>query len=256
MHHKKATGHLLQFDISLFLVTITSFSKSLPLPLNTYSSNRMKVSSTVLLLGATVARRKAMAAPTFYTDRAAFNTAAGSGRSFESFEVEDAFSTRTTKTEPVDFGDFTFAKTLSLFGNWVDRTDSPSTPDAITDGQYALLYCNEDGSIGTFSFSNPIIAFAIDITFDSSAGLTIGGDVSQSISMTAWTPKFWGVIDTDGITELTFAVNGFYCIYIDSLSYVLPSEQPSEAPSVSGVPSTEVSNFQHILLCQYYIPKF
>ena len=217
----------------------------------------MKVSSTVLFLGATAACRKAMAAPTFYTDRAAFNTAAGSGRSFESFE--GAF-TQTQPTEPVDFGDFTFAKTLSPMGdtsNWVDRTDTPSTPAAITDGQYALLYCNEDGSIGTFSFSYPIIAFAIDITFDSSAGLTIGGDVSQSISMTADTPKFWGVIDTDGITELTFdGAAGFYCIYIDSLSYVLPSEQPSEAPSVSGVPSTEVSNFQHILLCQYYIPKF
>ena len=107
---------------------------------------------------------------------------------------------------------------------------------------------NEDGSIGTFLFSNPIIAFAIDITFSSSVGLTIGGDVSQTISMTAITPKFWGVIDPDGITDVTFdAAGGFYCIYFDSLSYVLPSEQPSsipsEAPSVSGVPSTEVSNY-------------
>ena len=188
----------------------------------------MKVSSTVLFLGATAACRKAMAAPTFYTDRAAFNTAAGSGRSFESFEVEDAFSTRTTKTEPVDFGDFTFAKTLSLFGdtfNWVDRTDS--RPAAVTDGQYMFYYCDESettsSSIGTFSFLDPITAFAIDISFAQSNEyeLTIGGDVSQTISiMTANTPKFWGVIDTDGITDVTFdAEAGYGCVAFDSLSY-------------------------------------
>ena len=236
MHHKKATGHLLQFDISLFLVTIISFLKSLPH--NTYSSNRMKVSSTVLFLGATAARRKAMAAPTYYDNRAAFNTAAGSGRSFESFE--DAF----TPAASVNFGDFTFAETLSDGINEVGRFKDFDQPnyEIATDGEYSLKYCDETNSIGTFSFSNPIIAFGIDITTDADTSVTIGGDVSQTISMTAITPKFWGVIDPDGITDVTFdAAGGFYCIYFDSLSYVLPSEQPSsipsEAPSYPGYPA-------------------
>ena len=198
----------------------------------------MKVSSTVLLLGATV--RKAMAAPTYYTDRAAFNTAAGSGRSFESFEA--AF----TPAASHNFGDFTFTETSGRFNNV--QQNNPDNYDVATDGTYTLVFKDDiDDSIGTFSFSDPINAFAVDIIFSSSTGLTIGGDVSQSISMTALTPKFWGVIDPDGITDLTFAANGVSSIFFDSLSYVLRSEQPSsipsEAPSVSGVPSTEVSNY-------------
>ena len=92
----------------------------------------MKVLSTVLLLGATAARHnhKAMAAPTFYDDQTAFNTAAGSGLSFESFE--DAFS--PLQAPSVNFGDFTVTETGSK-DNSIARTDplrSPSDAAAAT----------------------------------------------------------------------------------------------------------------------------
>jgi len=208
----------------------------------------MKVSSTVLLLGATAARYKAMAAPTFYTDRAAFNAASGSGLSFESFE--DDFNAAS-----VNFGDFTVTETGSNYGpsnDAVQRANPQGSNDVggNTDGTYTLRIIEDGTSIGTFSFPDPITKFGIDITFQNTAGLTIGGDVSQSISMTANTPKFWGVIDPDGIDELTFAAEYQYglSMYFDSLSYggvvtEQPSSIPSEAPSVSGVPSTEVSNY-------------
>ena len=205
-------------------------------------------------------KHKAMAAPTFYTDRAAFNAAAGSGLSFESFE--DAF----TPAESVDFGDFTFTE----HKNNIYRTENDSSKfDVATDGQYALSYLDFGSDIGIFSFSDPIIAFGIDITTDTETSVKIhpytsvkGGDVSQSIAWPARTPKFWGVIDSDGITDVTFdADGGFYNIYFDSLSYVLPSEQPSsipsEAPSVSEVPSTEVSLSNIYCICGHkHIPKF
>ena len=169
-----------------------------------------------VLLGLVVslASSSANAAPVYFTDRASFDAAAGGGLNFESFEADFAVA------DTIVFAGFTVSETGGI-GALAQLRDFPGTLDAaITDGTGALSYDDNNGSVGTFfSFVSPITAFSLDITTMPGSTVTIGGSVSDSLVLTADTPSFWGVIDMDGITSISFDASGGPLVGFDAVSF-------------------------------------
>jgi len=169
-----------------------------------------------ILLGLVVslASSSAYAAPVYFTDRASFDAAAGTGLNFESFEAD--FATADT----IVFAGFTVSETLGI-NILAQLRNFPGVLDAaITDGTGALSYDDNDDSVGTFfSFVSPITAFGLDITTSPDSTVTIGGSISDSLVLTADTPSFWGVIDMDGITSISFDASGGPLVGFDAVSY-------------------------------------
>lgn len=156
-----------------------------------------------------------MAAPVYYTDRGAFLAAAGGGLNFESFEDDYAVS------ESIVLADFTVGESngTNAVGQ-VRGLPALGLDNAITDGTGAIAYDDNGTSVGTFfDFSGPFSAFGIDITTNEDSTVTIGGDVSDSINLTAATPSFWGVIDVDGFSSITFDASGEPNVGFDSAEY-------------------------------------
>jgi len=174
----------------------------------------MKLATAFLLYAATTVQ----SAPVYYSDRTAFEAAAGGGLSFESFEEE------FTSSASVDFTDFTASETEGTnIGFLVQLRNfaSGSVSNAFTDGTGALAYTDNGDSIATFfDFSTPITAFGIDVTTSEASTIAVGGSsILDSFNTAVNTPQFWGVIDTDGITQVTFDVSGGPNVGFDSLSY-------------------------------------
>jgi hypothetical protein len=154
------------------------------------------------------------AAPVYFTDRASFDAATGGGLNFESFEADFAVA------DTIVFAGFTVSETLGI-NALAQLRNFPGVLDAaITDGTGALSYDDNGGSIGTFfSFASPITAFGLDITTHPDSTVTIGGSVSDSLVLTADTPSFWGVIDTAGITSISFDASGGPNLGFDAVSF-------------------------------------
>ena len=169
-----------------------------------------------VLLGLVVslASSSANAAPVYFTDRASFDAAAGGGLNYESFEADFAVA------DTIVFAGFTVSETLGINGLGQLR-DFPGLVDgAITDGTGALGYDDNGDSVGTFfSFASPITAFGLDITTKPGSTVTIGGSVSDSLALTSDTPLFWGVIDMDGITSISFNASGEPLVGFDAVSF-------------------------------------
>lgn len=155
-----------------------------------------------------------LAAPVYFTDRASFDAAAGSGLNFESFEADFAVA------DTIIFAGFTVSETLGINALGQLR-DFPGLVDgAITDGTGALGYDDNADSVGTFfSFASPITAFGLDIATNPGSTVTIGGSVSDSLVLIDNTPSFWGVIDMDGITSISFDASGAPNVGFDAVSF-------------------------------------
>jgi hypothetical protein len=169
------------------------------------------------------------AATMFYSDRASFNTDAGSLSGFESFETFFSGSS-------VDFGAFTVSETGDI-GNVIEQTSFNST-----DGSFSLgAVPTTTGSTITFTFDSPINAFGFDITNQSLSGFNVivGGDVSDSIPIAAAnTFQFWGVVDTtSSFSTLTFSPNANTGeLMMDSVSYgAIPEPSSSVLLGVAGL---------------------
>ena len=156
----------------------------------------------------------AFAAPVYSVDRASFDAATGGGLNFESFEADFAVA------DTIAFAGFTVSETLgtNILGQ---LRNFPGLVDgAITDGTGALGYDDNGSSVGTFfSFAAPVTAFGLDIATNPGSTVTIGGSVSDSLILTADTPSFWGVIDTAGITSISFDASGEPEVGFDAVSF-------------------------------------
>jgi hypothetical protein len=146
----------------------------------------------------------AQAAPVFFTSEPAFQSAAsGVAFNLESFEGSNQFG------GPIAFADFTVTST----GNTVLETTTDQFP---TDGTETLLMQANGAPSGavTFTFSQAINAFAIDVIDFGTAGpndLTVTTDNGSQQIFTGFIgggiglPVFAGVFDTDSFTTVTLA---------------------------------------------------
>lgn len=127
-----------------------------------------------------------------YSDRASFDSAAGSLAGFESFDTFFVGSPRT-------FPGFTASTASgSLLTTFVY---------GVTDGNFALSVPDK-GDLLTFTFDSPINAFGIDVTVVPSGRVTVGGDIAASFAANS-TPTFFGVInDTGTFDTVTFTSTG------------------------------------------------
>lgn len=182
-----------------------------------------------LLLIVTFLSTYAIATPIYFTDRASFDTATGGALNFESFEND--FSV----TDTIAFAGFSASETNGL--NYLAQLRDYSgivlgLTNGITDGTGALWFDDNGSSVGSFfSFANPVNAFGLDITTSLDSIVGIGGSVSDSLSLSADTPTFWGVIDLDGISSLSFTPTGGPNIAFDSASYGSVGSNPVPEPA-------------------------
>jgi hypothetical protein len=163
----------------------------------------------------------AAAVPLFFTNRAAFDAAAGGGLAFEDFEADFAVAAS------VAFAGFTVSETNGINALGQLR-DFSGLVNGITGGTGGLVYDDNGSSIATFfNFTIPVRAFGIDITSNPGGVATIGGSVSDSLVLVTNSPQFWGVIDFAGITSISFDVTGEPNVGFDSASYGTPVPEPA-----------------------------
>jgi hypothetical protein len=177
---------------------------------------RLACVATVIAAGL-IGAATADAAPVFYNSRAAFDAATGGGLAFESFEKHWAPAVPT-----VVFDGFTVQESggYNALAQLRNYPSGAGISNAITNGTGALWYDDNGSSVGTFfNFTSPIDAFGMDITTSSAATITVGGSVATSTSTGVNSPQFFGVIDTAGLTSLSFSASGGPNIGFDSASY-------------------------------------
>ena len=205
----------------------------------------------------------AFADPVFYDNRAAFNAAAGSGLSFESFE-NPPFPTRGR--DEISFNTlppFTFTVT----NNVPFQTDPVQLNDpgpAVTEGTAGLFYvyafpmASAGPNNGIFQFPFPILAFGIDFTTrDNTASevMVLGGNSPgmTSFSTFAGSPRFVGVVDPDGISSVTFipGPTGIsFPLGFDSLSFGPPITTTTTTTQTEGTTSSSTSEYI-VYMCKY-----
>jgi hypothetical protein len=189
----------------------------------------MKKSIRLLVLLTGIAAATSSPAVTHYfTDRAAFNAAAGGGLNFESFETP--FDVNGTQT----FAGFQVSETagidaLAWSGNYGGFADF-----VVTDGANGLWYDDNGDSISTFfNFTTPVNAFGLDITADENSVVTIGGTVSSSLNLTALTHGFFGAIsDSETFSSISFDFSGGPNAGFDAVSY--GTARSSSVPDAGG----------------------
>ncbi|MEQ8800498.1 PEP-CTERM sorting domain-containing protein [Haliea sp.] len=170
----------------------------------------------------------AHAAPMFFSDRALFDLATGGGLNFESFEADFLVS------DTLPFTGFTASETGGTNGMGQLRDFPTLVPGAITDGSGGLGYDDNGSSLGNFlSFTTPITAFGLDVTTSEASTVLISGSVSSSVGLAAGVPSFWGVVETAGITSLSFSASGDPNVGFDAVSYGLA--QPSVVPAPASL---------------------
>ena len=159
----------------------------------------------------------AWAVPMFFDDRSAYEAAAGGGLSVEDFEADFAIAAS------VSFADFDVSETGSGVSNIVGQLrDFPTlgVNAAITSGTGGVVYDDNGSSVANFfNFSNPIEAFGIDLATSSAATVTVGGSVATSFATGAGTSHFFGVIDTAGLSTITFSASGGPNVGFDLASF-------------------------------------
>lgn len=189
----------------------------------------------------------AMAAPVTFGpdiagDRAAFQ-AATSSLVLESFEAP--FNSGST----VDFGAFS-ASISGAAGTLFPETFSRS----VTDGSQALGFAEFGPSTVTFLFDDAITAFGIDFNdlnnVDASAADDIGNDFGVVLTGDDGSAQggpgfqnqqFFGVVNTDPFTSITFSIGAtinFGLLTFDRLEYqtaaVSPVPVPASLPLLAG----------------------
>ena len=164
---------------------------------------------------------RADAVPIYFTDRTAFDAATGGGLSFEGFE-----GAWTDAGGVANFAGFSVSETGGSPNNLFHGTEAGGGGFSTTEGSDSLWFDDNGSSVGSFfSFSSPVTAFGLDVAIFNFAGggsatVTIGGgSLSDSIVLNDVTPAFWGVIDLDGITTVTFDRSGSNGLGFDAVSY-------------------------------------
>jgi hypothetical protein len=164
----------------------------------------------------------AMGAPTFFTNRSAFNAAAGGGLNFEGFEG----SWNDTVAGTAVFSGFSLSETGGT-NNLFHATEAGGGSFSVTEGIDSPWYDDNGSSIGSFfSFGGaPVRAFGLDITFARGNGslttstVTIGGSVNSSINLVANVHQFWGVIDPAGLSSISFNASGNGFVGFDAVAF-------------------------------------
>jgi len=178
-------------------------------------SLRKSVAALVVVVMLAVWCCSATATLIFFTDRAAFDAAAGGELSFESFEGSPQQGASVT------YGDLTLTESGGV--NYFTHTAVNSIfTSATTDGQHSIWYDDNDNSVSTLTFglASPVTALGFDIATALNSTVTIGGDIASSISLTANTPSFFGVIDLmSPINTVTFSASGGPNVGFDAVSY-------------------------------------
>jgi hypothetical protein len=176
---------------------------------------RKSVAAFVVVVMLAVWYCSATAAPLFFTDRAAFDAAAGGGLSFESFEGSPQEGASVT------YGDLTFTESGGI--DWFTHTAINSLfTSATTDGQHSIWYDDNNDSISTLTFglASPVTALGLDIATSSNSTVTIGGEIASIINLTAHKPSFFGIIDLmSPFSTVTFSASGGPNVGFDAVSY-------------------------------------
>lgn len=168
----------------------------------------MKKMILAAMVGSTVlAATPAMAAPTIYTDRAAFDAAAGATL-FESFE-EDR---RTAATQT--YTDFNVSETngsnLVYINSYLGATN----------GMRSANIENNGTSIFSINFNKTAYALAFDLLSDTNSIFSITGAATSSLVVTGGGSGFFGVVDNAGFTGLSLRSSATFGNYgIDALEY-------------------------------------
>ncbi len=166
----------------------------------------------------------ASAAPVFFNDAAAFTAAAGALAGFEGFNDSRPVS------ETLVYAGFTLGESngVDVVGHTVDF---PGLLDAaVVEGAGAALYDDNDSSIGTFSFGASISAFGLWVTTNEAATMSVGGSGgSTSFDLQASVPAFFGLINLDGFTAVTFDASGGPLVGFDALRFGEASVVPEPA---------------------------
>lgn len=188
----------------------------------------LPAAASVALLVVVVAPHVGTAAPVFFTDRTAFESAAGSGLHFEGFEGPWTDSSGTAV-----FAEFTVRETNGT-NTLFHATEAGGNSFSVTEGVDSVWYDDNGSSVGNFfNFDIPITAFGLDITYTQGNGLStstrvaIGGGASDSIALPGGTSTFWGMIDPHGISTVTFDASGNGFLGFDAVSYGVAVPEPS-----------------------------
>jgi len=202
----------------------------------------MKFLSICLVLIFSAGLSASASASTFFTDRTSFDAITTTTlEDFESFgEPLNTFN--VTESLP----DFTASETSGT-PNRIGVIDKTFNDDvfafAVTSGSNALAYDDNGASIGSlFNFSSPITALGLNIATSEGAVVSISGPglTATTISTTANTPLFFGIIDLAGITSLAFNVSGGPNVGFDDVAYgtavvPLPAALPLFASVLAGL---------------------
>lgn len=174
----------------------------------------------VLLSAVLVAAGVSQAAQIFYTDRAAFQAAAGA-------LATEAFNTQHVAAQEVDFGPFLArAEWASVF--WANAA---SLPDFVSEGAGSIYgFDTQPAGIGNgiaFTFDEPIREFGIDILeltsgiYAQAPGLFLENPVLGPTATAS--PVFFGVISDEAFSQIIFhwgsAQDG---VGMDYLQYTVP----------------------------------
>jgi len=183
---------------------------------------RSSISSIALLVAVHFSGAVA-AAPIYFSDRTLFEAAITGTLSFESFE--GSTYPPNLGTDAIDVGGFTFSVDGGRANNNIGHFNaSPgSSTYRVTDGLRSLTYNSNSVNYATFdSFDSPVTAFGLDIATDVGDTVNVrGGTINSDLTLSAYSPLFWGVIDLAGFSEVTFGALHNYRAryYFDSVSY-------------------------------------
>lgn len=159
----------------------------------------------------------ASASPVFFTNRDLFNAAAGGGLAFESFEGEPQFGSLVT------YGHLSFAESGGL--NAITHTALNSFfSGATTNGANSIWYDDNGASLCTITFGElgQISAIGFDLATAENSVVTIRSSAwSTTIVLNAFTPRFFGVIDTmKPFGSVIIDASGGPEVGFDAISYI------------------------------------
>lgn len=153
------------------------------------------------------------AAPIFFTDEAAFDTATGDGLNFEGFNT--AFSPGPSRS----FSGFSFSEQNTTNPNVASFDTSDGTGLPFEGSRFIGYIDRGDNGRGVFSFDQDINAFGLYIGLGLRPGQTaeldvyMDGNVITRLTATAGSPLFFGVIDPMN----SFSSIGFDYIFFGTL---------------------------------------
>lgn len=174
-------------------------------------------------------------AQTFFTDRVAFQAAAGALNT-ESFENIVVALPQPTLT----FGGFSVSETNGTNAITSTAANAHFGTTPVTHGNTAIWYDDNNASVAVFNFGSSIQAFGLDVTTNGSGLMSIFGDVTSSFSLATNTPQFFGVLWATGFNSISFDMAGGPEVGFDYVQF-------GDSPAIVPEPSTYVLMFSGLL---------